>query len=146
MIDATRKWQNLNAQFAHYTRNRIMKRLKLIILKFVRYLNASGTVTSSVVRIIIALANCVLRRIFETEKEKQNVACWQQIVLGRLDKGWDGEGWVGMGRDGAGREGKEVGYCEIFHEKFRWRIRREGNIKVCLSLVRSNEELLEWKK
>jgi len=40
-------------------------------------------------------------------------------VLGRLDKGWDGEGWVGMGRDGAGREGKEVGYCEIFHEKFR---------------------------
>ena len=34
------------------------------------------------------------------------VACWQQFLLGYLDKGWDGEEWdgiEGMGRVGVGR-------------------------------------------
>jgi len=47
-----------------------VKELKLIKLKVVHYLNASGTVTSSVVRVIVVLSTCLLRRIFET-KEKE---------------------------------------------------------------------------
>ena len=35
-----------------------------------RYLNASGTVTSCVVRIIVVLSTCLLRRIFETKERE----------------------------------------------------------------------------
>jgi hypothetical protein len=47
-----------------------VKGLKLIKLKDMRYLNASGTVTSCVVRIIVVLSNCVLRIIFETKERE----------------------------------------------------------------------------
>jgi len=39
----------------------------------VRYLNASGTVTSCVVRIIVVLSTCVVRRIFETKERETGV-------------------------------------------------------------------------
>ena len=44
------------------------------------------------------------------------IVCWQQIVIGWLDKGWEGKGI-------------EWGNCETFAGKFRWRIWREDNIK-----------------
>jgi len=47
-----------------------VKELKLIKLKETRYLNASGTVTSCVVRITVVLSTCVLRRIFETKERE----------------------------------------------------------------------------
>jgi len=108
------KWHNSNPQSVHYTRlhncislyyiniwtkmwNGIVKRLKLMEVKFVWYLNMSGTVDSSVARMVIGLANWVLGRIFGTgEKEAERyvtgIVCWQQIVLGRLDKGGRGVG------------------------------------------------------
>jgi len=49
----------------------MVKRLKLIEIKFVWYLNVSGTVDSSVVRMGIGSAKRVLGRIFGTgEREK----------------------------------------------------------------------------
>ena len=50
-----------------------------------------------VVRIIIALSKCVLRRIFETkEREAERyvtrIVCCLHIVLGWLDTEWKGEG------------------------------------------------------
>ena len=61
-------------------------------------MNASGTVSSSVIRVMIDLANCVMRRIYETRvREAEHyvtmIVCWQQIVLGWLDKGFGGKGW-----------------------------------------------------
>jgi len=47
-----------------------VKRLNLIKLKFERYLNANGTISSSVLGIMIVLTNCVLRRIFGTIEKK----------------------------------------------------------------------------
>ena len=75
----------------------MVKRLKLMKLKFVWYLNVSGTVDSSVVRMVTGLANWVLGRIFragerEAEPYVTGIVCWQQIVLGGLDKGWEGKG------------------------------------------------------
>jgi len=99
--------------------NGMVKRLKLMELKFVWYLNVSGTVDSLVVRMVIGLANWVLGRIFGTgEREAERydtgevrweeivlggldrgvkerewvIVCWQQSVLGGLDKGWEGKG------------------------------------------------------
>ena len=68
-------------------------------LKFVWYLNVSGTVDSSVVRMVIGLANWVLGRIFRTgdseaERYVTGIVCWQQFVLGVLDKGRE---WKGVG-------------------------------------------------
>ena len=44
---------------------------------------------------MIVLVNWVLRKIFETkEREAESyvtrIVCWQQVVLGGLDKGWGG--------------------------------------------------------
>ena len=52
---------------------------------------------SSMVRMMIGLASWVLGRIFGTgEREAERIVtafvCWQQIVLGGLDKGWEGKG------------------------------------------------------
>jgi hypothetical protein len=90
--------------------NWMEKRLKLVKLKFVWYLDVSGPVDSSVV---IGLVNWLLGRIFgrgerEGEREKQNVTLrgfvfWQQIVLGWLDKWWEGK----------------YGNCETFVGTFR---------------------------
>ena len=97
--------------------NGMEKRLNLMKLKFVWYLNVSGTVDSSVVRMVIGLAKWVLGRIFgtgerEAERYVTGIVCWQQIVLGGLDRGWEGKG-------------KEWGNCETFVERMRWWI--EGN-------------------
>jgi hypothetical protein len=112
--NTTRKWQKLNAQCVHYTIrhncisfyyiniwtvmwNGMVDRLKLVKLKFVWYFNVSGTVDSSVVRLMIGLVNWVLGRIFgtgerEAERYVTGIVCWQQIVLGWLDKVWEGKG------------------------------------------------------
>ena len=79
------------------------KRLKLSKLKFVWYLNVSGTVDSSVVRMVIGRAKWVLGRIFgaverEAERYVTGIVCWQQIVLGGLDRGWEGKGVGGIVR------------------------------------------------
>ena len=57
----------------------------------------SGTVDSSVVRMVIGLANWVLGRIFgtgesEAERYVTGIVFWQQIVLGGLDRGREGKG------------------------------------------------------
>ena len=57
----------------------------------------SGTVDSSVVRMVIDIVNWVLGRICgtgerETERYVTGIVCWQQIVLGWLDSGWEGKG------------------------------------------------------
>ena len=75
----------------------MVESLKLIKLKFVSYLNVSGTVDSSMVRMVIVLANWVLGRMFGTgEREAEHyvtgIVCWQQIVLGGLDRGWEEKG------------------------------------------------------
>jgi len=62
----------------------MVKELKLFKLKDVRYLNASGTVTSFVVRIIVVLSTFVLRIIFLTKKEKQYVTLRRLRVDSRL--------------------------------------------------------------
>jgi len=46
---------------------------------------------------MIGLAKWVLGRIFgavegEAERYVTGIVCWQQIVLGWLDKGWEGKG------------------------------------------------------
>ena len=69
---------------------------------------------------VIGLANWVLGRIFGTgEREAEGyvtgIVCWEQIVLGGLDKEWEGKG---------------VGNCETFVKKYRWLILSEDNIKV----------------
>ena len=48
------------------------------------------------------LTNWVLERIFgtgerEAERYVTGIVCWQQIVLGWLDKGWEGKGREGSG-------------------------------------------------
>ena len=63
----------------------MVKILKLEKLKFVLYLNVSGTVDISVVRMVICLANCVLGRIFgtggiEAERYVTVIVCRQTIV------------------------------------------------------------------
>ena len=101
--------------------NQTVKRLNLIKLKFVRYLNTNGTVSSSVLGIMTVLANYLLRRILETgenetERYVRRNACWHQVVLGWWDKGWEGEGWDGnrssekLGRSfGRGKRREDVG-------------------------------------
>ena len=66
-------------------------------LKCVWYLNVSGTVDSSVVRMVIGLANWVLGSILgtgerEAERYVTGIVFWQQIVLGWLDIGGLGVG------------------------------------------------------
>ena len=73
------------------------EKLKLMKFKFVWYLNMSGTVDISVVRMVIGLANWLLVRLFGTdEREAEHYVtlfvCWQEIVLGWLVKGWEGKG------------------------------------------------------
>jgi hypothetical protein len=77
-----------------------VKWLKLVKLKFVWYLDLSETVDSSVVRMVFGLVNWVLGRIFgagETEAESYvtMIVCWQQNILGWLDKVWKGTGSEG---------------------------------------------------
>jgi ABC-type transport system involved in cytochrome c biogenesis ATPase subunit len=46
--------------------------IKVDEIKFVRHFNANGTVSSSVLRIVIGVANCVLGRILGTgEREAE---------------------------------------------------------------------------
>ena len=77
--------------------NGMVKRLILMKLRFEWYLNVSVTVDSSVVRMVIGLANWVLGRIFGTgEREAESyvtgIVWWQQIVLGGLDIVREGRG------------------------------------------------------
>ena len=63
-----------------------------------------NTFPSSVLRIMIAVANWVLGRVIETgEREAEHyvtsIASWQQIVLGWLDKGWGGRDGRKGGKD-----------------------------------------------
>jgi hypothetical protein len=135
--NGTRKWQNSNAQYVHYTRrhncislyyiniwtamwHRMEIRLKLMELKFVWYLNVSGTVDSAVVRVVIGLANWVLGRS-GTLRYVKGIVCWQQIVLGGMDKGM-GRGWLG----------RMYWNGEAFVEKFRRWIWMEDNSKSIL--------------
>jgi hypothetical protein len=74
----------------------MVKRLKMI-LKFVWYLNVSETVDSSVVRMMIGLANWMLGRIIgtgerEAERYVTGIVFCEQIVLGWLDRVWEGQG------------------------------------------------------
>ena len=51
---------------------------------------------------VIGLANWVLGRILgtgerEAERYVTGIVCWQQIVLGGLDRGWEGKGREGSG-------------------------------------------------
>jgi hypothetical protein len=62
----------------------MVKKLKLMNLKFVWYLNVSGTVDSLVVRMEISLAKWVLGEYLEQEKEKQNVTLRGLCVDSRL--------------------------------------------------------------
>jgi hypothetical protein len=69
----------------------------MILTYICNAIDASGTVGSSVVRMKIGLANWVLGRIFgtrerEAERYITGIVSWQQIVLGWLDKGWEGKG------------------------------------------------------
>jgi len=79
------------------------------------------TVDSSMVRMVIRLANLVMGRIFSTgEREAERyvtvIVCWQHIVLGDWIEGVKGRYWgivcwqqVGLGWLDRGREGKGVG-------------------------------------
>ena len=69
------------------------EKMKIYDVEFVWYLYVSGTVDSSVVRMVIGLANWVLGRIFgtgerEAERYVTGIVCWQQIVLGDWIEGW----------------------------------------------------------
>ena len=123
--------------------NGIVKILKLMKSKFVWYLNVSGTVDSSVVRIVIVLAYWVLGRMFgtgerEAERYVTGIVCWQQNVLGWLDEWWEGKGMGELCVDSRlfygdcmnGGKGRDWGNCVLTADCFMvivWMVGREGS-------------------
>ena len=75
------------------------EKIKTLEIKICVIFESEWTVDSSVVRMVIGLANWVLGSIFGTgEKEAERyvtgIVCWQQIVLGWLVSGWEGSGGI----------------------------------------------------
>jgi hypothetical protein len=98
------------------------EKIKIGDINFLWYLNACVSVDNSLVRMVIGLASWVLGRLFGTgERESKlyvtGIVCWQQIVLGWLDREWEGKV-------------REWGNCETVVEKIRWWMWREENITI----------------